>query len=148
MSSASYRRGTDAAADAANPSDYAAGRAAIPDDAEPQQIRVASKDYNARGRCREHWYRVALRGGEWVYFEGSLPVGNYLAADRRATLHGDVYVGELIAQHDRGGPIDVVYLVTGGDDVIQILEWRKRRDGQLAITLPDGTEVLAPNPRK
>jgi hypothetical protein len=120
----------------------------MPEDEAPLRIRGASKDYSARGSCREHWYRMVLRCGEWRYFsDGRLPAGNYLASDRQATTKGDVWIGELIVQHDRGGPINRAYLVTGGDENIVTCPVAARRGGGLSITLPDGTVVATPSAR-
>jgi hypothetical protein len=112
-----------------------------------RKLAAAHKDLNAKGRG-PWWYRMVWRGGSWQYFsEERLPAGTFRAAERRATVYGEVYPGELVCSHDKGGPLDdEVYLETG----TELVECKvtKRRDGQLAVTLPDGVEVLRPNPRK
>jgi hypothetical protein len=125
--------------------DLAASGAEPPDT--PLQIVAARKDYSARGRCREHWYRLAWRGGEWRYLgDRRLAVGRFLAADRHDAVDADVWPGELIVEHDRGGPIRAAYLVT--EEELMRCELRRTRDGQLRITLPDGRDVVRPNPRR
>lgn len=110
-------------------------------------IRAAHKDLNGKGRG-PWWYRMVYRAGAWTYFSNErLPMGTFLASDRRATVRGDVFVGELVCSHDKSGPVDALYLVVGGEDKILAVEWKKRRDGQLTITLPNGQEVVRPNPR-
>lgn len=121
-------------------------------DAVGKQVCAAYKDLNAKGRG-PWWYRMVWRNGAWTYFSDErLPMGTFLASDRRASVMGDLFLGELVCQHDKGGPIDVAYLVVmeDGDSAhgkLQICPFRKRRDGQLVITLPDGREVTRPNPR-
>jgi hypothetical protein len=111
----------------------------------PRTIRAAHKDYSPRGKCREHWFRLVWRGGEWRY------LGDHLSPDRREdTAYGDVWPGEIVIQHDRGGPIDSAFLVIDGQDrrPLTRCELRRTRDGQLRITLPDGRDVVRPNPRR
>jgi hypothetical protein len=60
-----------------------------------------------------------------------------------------VWPGEIVIQHDRGGPIDAAYLVVD-EDQKPLIQCRlgRTRDGQLRITLPDGREIVRPNPRR
>lgn len=135
------------------PCDIAQGKAEADPTSAAISIRAAHKDLNAKGRgpC---WYRMVWRGNTWQYFsDGRLPTGTFRAAERRATVYGDVFVGEIIAQHDKGGPIEAVYLIAPGpsDSEIKLspaLDFTKRRDGMLAVTLPDGSGIVLPNPRK
>lgn len=124
-------------------------------DPEAQGVRVCGgfKNLNAKGRG-DHWYRMVWRNKVWTYFSDErLPSGSFLASDRRADVKGDVFLGELVCQHDKGGPVDVMYLVIteGGDSAMgkmQSVEFSKRRDGGFNVTLPDGrTVVVVPNPR-
>lgn len=131
--------------------DIAAGRTPADPAAPSRRITGAKKDKNARGRGPE-WYRMVWRGGSWRYVSDErLPSGNFLAADRRATVYGEVYEGEVCVDHDRGGPVSDAYLVCRPDEGGKVLAdctFARRRDGQLAITLPDGSVILTPDPRK
>lgn len=131
--------------------DIATGRAEPDEATESYSIRAAHKDYNARGSCREHWYRMVWRGG-WQYFgDGRLPTANFLASDRRASVMGDVFPGEVVIGHDRGGPIDLAWLVTcDAEDPAKPLrkcQLARVRAG-LKLTLPDGSEIVRPDPRQ
>lgn len=111
-------------------------------------ITAGKKDLNGKGRG-DWWYRMVWRDGSWQYFsEERLPTGTYLAGDRRATVSGDVFLGELVCRHDKGGPVDAVWVVVGGDKPLRVCKYVKRRDGSLNVTLPDGSVVSVPNPRK
>ncbi len=112
--------------------------------------RFVGRDVSARGRCREHW--LVYRSGAWQYYGERLgPVGD--SADTRyQTTRGDAYLGELIARHDRGGPVNAMYIVappTGEPQKkITPLAFRRRRDGQIDVSLPDGSTVTVPDPRR
>jgi hypothetical protein len=112
-------------------------------------VRAARKDYNARGRCNEHWYRMVWRHNAWQYFSHErLPTGTFLARDRRATVLGEVWPGELVVQHDRGGPVNAVYLVVRQEKPLRRCTFARTRAGALRITLPDGRTVERPDPRR
>ena len=118
------------------------------------RVRAAHKDLNSRGRVRELWYRMAWEPGAaaWRYFaEERLPEGTIRASDRHATVFGNVPSGTLLAQHDRGRPIDAVWLVHApvGEKEIRVTRCEFRVTvGGLRITLPDGRTVERPNPRR
>jgi hypothetical protein len=115
----------------------------------PRKVRAAHKDYNSRGRCREHWYRMVWRAGEWRYLgDRRLAAGTFLASDRHDTVWDEVWPGEIVIQHDRGGPIDVAYLVVDQEKPLVQCGIGRTRDGQLRVTLPDGRSLLRPNPRR
>lgn len=122
-------------------------------DADERLYRVvaAAKNYSARGRRRYHWYRLVWRAGKWVYFsERPLARGTLRAVERRDSVEGVVVLGELIAQHDHGGPVTSVWLVTGPNGDRKAL-WPcefVRFNGQLRIQLPDGARVDLPDPRR
>jgi hypothetical protein len=121
------------------------------DNETPRTVTAAKKDYNSRGSCREHWFQMVYRDGQWTYFgDGRLPNGTYLAADRKASVTGEVWPGEFVCRHDRGGPVDRVCVVRADPDAkpLQILEYVRTRGGMLRITLPDGSTVELPDPRK
>jgi len=128
----------------------------VPPDEHTYSIRAAVRDQNAKGNGPE-WYRMAWRPGasSWSYFgDERMPAFNaYNASTRRVTITGPLPPGTLLVQHHRGRPVDSVYLVVGPGEGevrarVEELEWRKRADGNLAITLPDGTELLRPDPRR
>lgn len=114
------------------------------------RVVAGQKNLNGRGRG-DWWYRMVYRQGGWTYFsDGRLPTGIFLASDRRATVYGEVFLGELICCHDYGKPVDGVALVVapdGGGNVLEWLEYGRRRDGTLSVTLPDGSKVVVPDPR-
>jgi len=114
------------------------------------RVEAGHCDYSARGRRRAHWYRMVWRGDAWQYFSSTRmgPVG-LLASTRHQTVYGEVWHGEVVIQHDRGGPIDAAYLVVAGEeDPLVECGLSRTRDGQLRITLPDGRTLLRPNPRR
>jgi hypothetical protein len=131
----------------------AAGRATADPAAAPVRTRTAHKNLNCKGHGEE-WYRMRWDGTQWIYFGERLPSGSFRASDRKAEAYGEAYPGDILVQHDRGGAIDAAYVVTEGHDkggrMIHVAagEVCRQRDGQLRITLPDGTEILRPNPRK
>ena len=111
-------------------------------------IRAAHKDYSARGRVREHWYRLVWRDNAWQYFsDGRLPSGNFSASDRHATVLGDVFPGEIVVSHDHGGPIDRAWIVERSEKPLCRCKLEKTRAG-LRITTPAGEVIETPNPRK
>lgn len=118
------------------------------------KVTAASKDYNARGKCRHHWFRMLWAGGSWQYFaDERLPSGTYLAADRGATVYGDVETGDVLVQHDRGGKVDIVYVVVDLPDgqnrkyACMRLPFR-RRAGKLLVSMPfEDAERVYPDPR-
>lgn len=127
----------------------ATGRAPIPDDEQPLRVRSAFADYNARGKCRAHWFRLAWRNGAWTYIGERLDRVGALASSRHQTVHADVWPGEILVQHDRGGPIDAAFLIVDDAEApLELLPIAKRRDGQLAITLPEGEVLVRPDPRR
>lgn len=124
-----------------------------PDPSEaPYNVVGAKKDLNCNGRGPE-WYRMVWRNGDWQYVSNDrLPRGSFRAADRRASVRGDVYTGEIVAKHDRGSPVSEIHLVSAEPDAegLRFVEcaFTKRRDGNLGIILPDGSVLTLPNPRK
>lgn len=124
-----------------------------PGDSEGCKVIGAKKDKNAKGNGPE-WYRMVHRDGAWRYVSDErLPSGNFLAGDRRATVYGEVYLGEICIDHDRGSPVTDAYLVVPepgdeGDDVLLKVEFKKLRGGLIRFSLPDGSEVKLPDPRK
>lgn len=126
--------------------EIAAGR--IPLDAAENAIsvRASYKDLNCKGKGPE-CYRMVWRGGQWVYFaDERLPSGSFRAADRRATVYGDVYPGELVCEHPRGGRIEAMWLVRSDPKPLWVVRFVRARDG-LHVTLPSGTSITVPDPR-
>jgi hypothetical protein len=116
--------------------------------AQARRIRAAHKDYSAKGRRREHWFRMVWRNGSWQYFgDRRLANGTFYAADRHDTVRGDVWDGELVAQHDRGGAVTDVYMIVDHPDGELMSLTFARRSGRLLVTLPDGEELDLPDPR-
>jgi hypothetical protein len=93
---------------------------------------------------------MVWRNDQWEYFarERLSPVG-IRAATRHQTVYGDVWPGEVLVQHDHGGPVDTAWLVVDNKEKpIVACEFRPTRDGRLKITLPDGRAIERPNPRR
>ena len=130
----------------------ARGDETIPADEPALSIIGAHCDYSASMRRREHWYRMAWRNGTWEYIGERLQSVGMRAAERHQTKYADVWAGEIIAQHDRGKPIDSIYLIVKAPlepkAIKEPLTFRKRRDGRLDIILPDRTIVALPDPRR
>jgi hypothetical protein len=132
----------------------ARGDEPIPDDEPGQSILAAHCDYSARGKMREHWFRMAWRNDTWEYIGERLSGVGIHTHTRHQSSYADVWPGELIAQHDRGKPIDIIWLVVlvpdSKEPIIrrEKLQFTRRRDGKLAITLPDGTVLTRPDPRR
>jgi len=131
--------------------DIATGKVPADPAAPGKQITAAYKDLSCKGRG-PWWYRMVYRNGGWTYFSDErLPMGTFRASERRATVHGEVYPGEIVVNHDKGGPVDIACLVCGPDEegrVLEHVEFSKRRDGNLCFVLPDGSEVVLSNPRR
>lgn len=116
-------------------------------------VRAAYRNLNSKGNGAE-WYRMVYRNGQFTYFsDGRMPTGKFLASERRVTLLGDVYAGEIVVEHDRGGPVNDVMLVCdpftdsdGDARKFVSLKWSKQRNGIRAI-LPTGASITVPNPR-
>lgn len=119
----------------------------IPDDEAPGQVRAAHKDVSSRGRVREWWYRMVYRDGGWQY----VATERLERAARHQTLMGEVWAGELLAEHDHGEPVDTMYVAfrrpADGAMRLRAVDFTRRRDGQLGVALPDGYTVVVPNPR-
>jgi hypothetical protein len=133
------------------------GEAPADPGAKPVRIRAAHRDHNCKGVGPE-WYRMRWSGASWEYFsEGRMPPTGVRASDRHSTLYGQAYDGDLIIQHDRGGPVSEAYIVvgrgfqgsSGATAYLKVCQQVAiRRDGNLEITLPNGAVVVRPNPRK
>jgi hypothetical protein len=126
----------------------ARGESPIPGD-EPAAGKwtVAKKDYSSRGRCREHWFRMVWRGGGWTYVGGRIGgPGGYDFAE------AELWLGELVVRHNRGGPVVAVAVVGPSSDgdgfALRKCEFTRTRDGNLRITLPDGSVIVRPDPRR
>jgi hypothetical protein len=136
--------------------DIASGRVAPDADPAPAgQLTVAKRDYSATGARREYWYRMRLTNGAWQYLgDRRLSQGTYYASALSDAVRADVYAGDLLIKYNHGGPVDsVAGLVVGrkeetGKIIVADCPVVKRRDGQLAITLPDGSVIVAVNPRQ
>jgi len=142
---------TDALAEACA---RARGEVAIPGDEAPVgKWTVARKEYSTRGRCREHWFRMVYRGDQWTYLGERIGgPGGFRASERRQSSEAELWLGELVARHDRGGPIVTVSVVGPASDgngyALRKCEFVRTRDGNLKITLPDGSVITRPDPRR
>lgn len=133
--------------------DRAAGRSPVPPDEPTIRLQAAHRDISARGRVREQWYRLALVPGETTprYFSTEREPRGMLSRDRHWTGYGHVPAGTLLLQHDRGKPIDAVWLVYRGSDggeYVKSCHFVRRADGHLGVTLPDGTTIAVADPRR
>jgi hypothetical protein len=133
----------------------ARGERPIPADEAALQVLGAHCDYSARGSRREHWFRLAWRDGRWQYISEQLSGVGMRASTRHQGTYGDVWAGEVVAQHDRGKPVDMMYLITHDPNPShpsqahkEPLTFTKRRDGRLSITLPDSSIITLPDPRR
>jgi hypothetical protein len=114
------------------------------------RVCAAQKDVNARGRVREWWYRMLFdpTTNTWRYLAPRrLASGNFLARDRQDAVYAHVAVGDIVAEHDRGGPIKAVYLVQddAADPLLRLSF--KRYLGRLLVTTSDGSVLDLPDPR-
>jgi hypothetical protein len=132
----------------------ATGIAAIADDIAPLRIKGAWNDYNARGRGHTTARRV-LRDGKWEWLSAPASRGRMRAADRNDMQYGNVWEGEIIAEHIIGARScepEQFYLIVCGEDEklinneLTILKHHARRDGQFAVTLPDDQTITVSNP--
>jgi hypothetical protein len=97
------------------------------------------------GSCKrtgEHWYRLVWRHGAWQYF-----TRRRLESDTYRVFYGCVRPGELVAQHDRGGPVSSIWLVTD-ENPLEPCTFARTGDRTLRITLPDGRVIERPDPRR
>src|SRR5690606_25920321 len=115
---------------------------------EAVRIRGAHRNISARGTVRERWYRMVWRDGRWSYVTSDRePRGTFLAADRRWSGYGDVFPGEIVVEHGRGGPVSDAYVVDPDPEgPLTRVEFARTREG-LRVTLPDGSTVDLPDPR-
>ena len=116
---------------------------------------AAKKDVSSSGRVRQLWYRMRRSPGTdtWEYYaEERLPKGNYRASERQATVYGNLYIGDLVASHDHAKPIDriclVYYNLEENKAKLHDCEFAIVRGNLLLISLPDGSKITLPNPRK
>jgi hypothetical protein len=131
----------------------ARGESPIPGDEAPVgRIVAARKEYSCRGRCQEHWFRMRWSGTSWQYLGERIGgPGGFRASERRQASYTDVWTGDLLAQHDRGGPINAVFLIVPKSveaDNLAVCKFTRTRDGNLKITLPDGSVIVRPDPRR
>jgi hypothetical protein len=116
------------------------------------EITGASQDYSSTGRRLAHWYRMVWRGA-WQYVaDRRLATGRCLASERKDSATGMVAIGEIVAKHDYGGPIDAVYVVVDPTTdpegkKLRSIPWARRTDGQIAVTLGEQT-VVVDDPRR
>jgi hypothetical protein len=122
------------------------------------RVRGAWRDLNAKGNGTETYRRALSPGGSWRFVSATrLPRGTFLAADRKASVRGDVYVGDLLADYDRslrGGSSQgeaahdgKVGLVIGPSSKGAEIEWMdvvRQKDGTWRVILPTGAHLTIP----
>lgn len=137
--------------------DIATG-AAVDPTATAISTKGAWRDLNARQNGSEHYRRALTPGGTWRFVSSErLPRAMYLAHERRVTLRGDVYVGDLVADFDRGishgrstGEAKhdgKVGLVTGPADKGAEIWWMdvvRQKNGTWRVILPTGAHLTIP----
>jgi len=125
------------------------------------RTKAAWRDLSARGSGTES-YRRRLPAGTsvWTWVSSDrLPRGTYVASDRRSSVFGESYPGDLLAEFERGqsrgeAKITRFLLVheTGACDdrpthIVTPCDHARRSDGVYCVTLPDGSELLVTDPR-
>jgi hypothetical protein len=123
--------------------------------------RAAWRDLNAKGNGTETYRRALSPGGAWRFVSNDrLPRGTFLAGDRKAVVRGDVYVGDLLADYDRGlsrgassgeakhdGKIGLVVGHHDGKVLKEDIEWMdvvRQKDGTWRVILPTGAHLTFP----
>jgi hypothetical protein len=122
----------------------ARGESTAQTDPAPVSIRGACVERSMRGKVQEEWYRMVLRDGEWTYVSAD----RLSTTARHSAVSGDVYQGELVAQHERGAQIDAMWLVAGQADEEWVELQIRVGASTITATLPDGSTVAVPNPRR
>lgn len=108
----------------------------------------------AQGNGTETYRRALTPGRGWRFVASHrLPRGTFLAADRRARVRGDVYVGDLVADYDRSlrhgasrGEAQhdgKVGLVVGTE--IEWMDVVRQKDGMWHVILPTGAHLTIPS---
>lgn len=125
------------------------------------RARGAWRDLNAKGNGTESYRRALSPGGAWRFVSRDrLPRGTFRAADRKATVYGDVYAGDLLADFDRslrGGRSTgeaqhdgKIGLVIGhdanGELAIRWLDCARQKDGTVRVILPTGAHLTIASP--
>jgi hypothetical protein len=119
------------------------------------RTKGAWRDCNAKGNGSETYRRALSPGGAWRFVSSArLPRGAFLASDRKAIVFGDVFVGDLVADYDRGLSRGAskgeathdgkVGLVIGPADKGAEIEWLdavRQKDGTWRVILPTGAHL-------
>lgn len=111
-------------------------------------VCLAGRDMNCR-LIGEEWYRMRWTGEKWEYIV-RLPPLTRIEKDRHCLVNGEVFLGDILLQHQKGGGVTQILLVAALEDGSPSLfhcPHAARRDGNVAFDLPDGTEIVRPNPR-
>lgn len=141
--------------------DIATGTA-TDDSAVAARSRGSWRDLNAKGNGTETYRRALSPGGTWRFVAAErLPRGTFLAADRGACVRGDVYVGDLIADYDRGlrggtsqgearhdGKVGLVVSHHDGKLMKSDIEWMdvvRQKNGTWRVILPTGAHLTMPS---
>jgi len=112
------------------------------------EIRASWRHFSTSLRTGYETHRLVWRNGEWRYLSPRrLPKLCYQTRD--AEICETVANGELIAQHERGGRVEAIYLVdTSGEKPLRSLDFRRTADGQLLISVSTCDVVKLPDPRR
>lgn len=122
------------------------------------RTEAAWRDLNAKGNGSETYRRALSPGGAWRFVSSErLPRGTFLAGDRKASIRGDVFIGDLIADYDRslrGGASQgearhdgKVGLVISPADKGAEIEWMdvvRQKNGTWRVILPTGAHLTIP----
>lgn len=140
--------------------DLATGAAKDPT-ANAISTKGAWRDLNAKGNGDETYRRALSPGGVWRFVSRErLPPGTFLAGDRKASVRGDVYPGDLVADYERslrGGRSQgeanhdgKVGLVIGphpeGGAKIEWMDVTRQKDGSWRVILPTGAHLTFASP--
>lgn len=120
------------------------------------EVRAAWRNLNVSGDGPE-CYRRCFPVGEriWRWLSEALLTCDASLPSYAAVVRADVYPGDLIATfalvRSHGVAqgrfaLDVIHLVVASSAPLRPCEHHSRRDGQLEVTLPDGTTMTVPSP--
>lgn len=123
-------------------------------------IRGSWRDLNAKGNGSESYRRAMSPGRPWRFVASSrLPSKTFLASDRRTTIRGDVFPGDLLADYERRlhagqSTSEAVHdgqigLVVGPSDDGADIVWMdavRQKDGTLRVILPTGAHLTVATP--
>jgi hypothetical protein len=112
------------------------------------EVRASWRHYSTSLKTGHETHRMVWRDGEWRYLsKRRLPHLSYRTRNEEITE--PVANGELLAQHERGGRIEAVYLVdTSAEKPLRSLDFRRTADGHLLISITTSDTIKLPDPRR